>query len=106
MIKLLRTPLGRLRLIAYAEGISLLLILGITMPLKYGFGYPHPNEVIGLIHGILFILYVGAVLYFTFRENWNIKKTLLALIASIIPFGPFWADKKLFQPKEEEKLAS
>ena len=56
------TSLGRLRLLALAEGISFLLLLFVTMPLKYVFDYPEPNRVVGLIHGLLFVLYVLAVI--------------------------------------------
>ena len=102
MFSLLRTQLGRLRLMAYIEGISLLFILFVTMPLKYGFNYPEPNKVIGLIHGLFFIMYVFAVVQIKIEQQWGSRKTFLALLASVIPFGTFWADKKLFVPTEEK----
>lgn len=92
-----KTPLGRLRITALLEGISFLLILFVTMPLKYGLGMPEPNLVIGMGHGVLFILYVALVLYMWPRLQWNFKQGALALAASIIPFGTFWADKHLFR---------
>lgn len=67
------------------------------MPLKYAFQMPEPNKFFGLAHGLLFVLYVFAVIQITIKEQWNIQKTLLALLASIIPFGTFWADSKLFK---------
>lgn len=102
MINLFKTQLGRLRLMGYVEGTSLLLLLFITMPLKYSFNYPMPNKVVGLIHGLFFIMYVYAVVQIKIDQGWNLKKMLLALLASIIPFGTFWADKKLFLPTEKE----
>ena len=101
MFSLLKTQLGRLRLMAYVEGTSFLLLLFITMPLKYNFDYPQPNKIVGLIHGLFFIMYVFAVVQIKIEQDWNLKKTLLALLASIIPFGTFWADKKLFLPTEK-----
>lgn len=101
MFSLLKTQLGRLRLMAYVEGTSLLLILFVTMPLKYSFNYPEPNKVIGLIHGLFFLMYVFAVIQIKIEQEWSLKKTFLALLASVIPFGTFWADKKLFIPTEE-----
>ena len=101
MLSLLKTQLGRLRLMAYVEGTSFLLILFVTMPLKYAFDYPQPNKVIGMIHGIFFILYVYAVIQIKSEEGWDGKKTFLALLASVIPFGTFWADKKLFVPDQK-----
>ena len=61
-MELLKTELGRLRLIAFLEGTSLLLILFVTMPLKYIFEYPQANMVVGMFHGVLFLLYVLAVI--------------------------------------------
>ena len=96
MTELLKTQLGRLRVIAFAEGVSLLMILFISMPLKYLFDMPQANMIIGMLHGLLFMLYVLAVIQAKISFDWSWKNTLLALIASVIPFGTFWADKKLF----------
>lgn len=93
---LLKTELGRLRIIAFVEGLSFLVILFITMPLKYIFDYPEPTRYVGMTHGVLFVLYVLAVIKAKFSFNWSWKNLGLALFASIIPFGTFWADKKIF----------
>jgi integral membrane protein len=97
MFNLLKTQLGRLRVLAFVEGVSFLVILFITMPLKYAFSQPQPNKVFGMVHGFLFIMYVLAVVQIKIEQNWPIKKTGLALLASVIPFGTFWADAKLFR---------
>ena len=97
MIELFKTQLGRLRILAFIEGVSFLLILFVTMPLKYGLQMGEPNKIIGMAHGVLFILYVVAVIQISMDEQWLKKKTFLALLASVIPFGTFWADKKLFR---------
>ena len=93
---LLKTEIGRLRIIAFIEGVSFLIILFITMPLKYGMDINGPNKVVGMLHGVLFVLYVLALIQAKFTYNWNSKTTLWSLLASIIPFGTFWADKKYF----------
>ncbi|MCU0354732.1 MAG: DUF3817 domain-containing protein [Cytophagales bacterium] len=97
MIDLLKTQIGRLRILAFVEGVSFLVILFVTMPLKYAFQMPQPNKVFGMAHGLLFVLYVFAVIQVRIEQNWSFKKTGLALLASIIPFGTFWADAKLFR---------
>ena len=94
---LLKTQIGRLRILAFSEGVSFLLLLFVTMPLKYLHGIREPNLVIGIFHGILFIVYCAAVILIKFDDNWAYKKTFLALLASVIPFGTFWADWKLFR---------
>jgi integral membrane protein len=97
MIELLKSQIGRLRILAFVEGVSFLVILFVTMPLKYYANMPQPNKIFGMAHGLLFILYVLAVIQSKIEYNWSFKKTILALLASIIPFGTFWADAKLFR---------
>ena len=94
--QLLKTPLGRLRIVAFVEGCSYLL-LGITMVLKYRFSMPRPNYVVGMAHGVLFVLYVVLVLQVAFLKKWNLPKVFWAFVASLVPFGTFYADKKLFR---------
>jgi integral membrane protein len=97
LTNLLKTALGRLRIVAFLEGCSYLL-LGFTMILKYKFVMPQPNYVVGLAHGILFVLYVALLLQVSFIHRWNLLKMIGAFVASLIPFGTFWADKALFRP--------
>ena len=97
MVKeLFKTALGRLRIIAFIEGCSYLL-LGFTMILKYKFSMPQPNYVVGLAHGILFVLYIVLLLQVSFLQKWSIIKMFWAFIASLIPLGTFYADKVLFR---------
>jgi len=91
-----QTLLGRLRIVAVLEGISFLLLFAVSMPLKYMMHITAPNKVIGLAHGLLFVLYIIYVLQAKIEYRWTNKKVLLAVIASLLPFGAFWAEKKLF----------
>ena len=87
--------LSRFRLIAFLEGCSFLLF-AITMPIKYLLKYPTPNYIIGMMHGVLFILYVLLLIQVSILQKWAIKKIVLSFIASLIPFGTFYASKKLY----------
>jgi integral membrane protein len=100
---LLKTQMGRLRIIALLEGISFLLLLGIAMPLKYMAGQPGAVRMVGMAHGLLFILYVFYVIRIQADVKWSVKQTVLALVASVVPFGTFYADAKLFRTVEEEQ---
>lgn len=93
----LRTPLGRLRVLAILEGISYLL-LGITMPIKYVMGVPEPNYIVGMAHGWLFIMYVAIAIQNSRIHNWTWKETFYVLVASLIPFGTFAVDIKILKP--------
>lgn len=87
------------KLISYLEGISYLLILFITMPLKYMFESPEPNKVIGMAHGLLFIGYIALATLVKFEKKWSTKVFGIVLLCSIIPFGTFWMDKKYLSSK-------
>lgn len=90
--------INRLRIIALLEGWSLLILLAVAMPLKYFAGFPQAVEVIGMAHGILFIAYIILVIQVKFKYRWPIFKTLVAMAASIVPFGTFYVDKKWLKP--------
>jgi integral membrane protein len=94
--QLLNTPLGRLRLVAFLEGCSFLLI-GLTMILKYQYAMPKPNYVVGMAHGVLFITYVLLVLQVAYLHKWSKMKIFWAFVASLVPFGTFYAEKHLYQ---------
>jgi integral membrane protein len=86
---------SRFRLVAFLEGCSFLLF-AITMPIKYLLKYSTPNYIIGMIHGVLFILYVLLLIQVSVLHKWSFKKMVLAMIAALIPFGTFYASKKLY----------
>jgi integral membrane protein len=91
------------RMIALAEGSSFLTLLCIAMPMKYFMGMPEVVRVVGLIHGVLFLLYIGLLAMLHVRERWPVMFSLYAFIASILPFGTFVLDKHL---REKEAEAS
>ncbi len=92
----LNTLIGQLQLLAILEGISYI-SFGLTMPLKYLYGIKEPNYVVGVAHGALFIAYVIWVLVVHIDRKMPASKTLLLLIASLVPFMTFWAEKKILK---------
>jgi len=97
ILSLLKSSLGRLRIVAFLEGVSLLLLLGIAMPLKYMAGLPEAVRIVGMAHGVLFVLYVLLVIQVAIEKSWSWKKVILSILASIVPFGTFYADAKWFK---------
>ncbi|WP_323757015.1 DUF3817 domain-containing protein [Roseivirga sp.] len=89
--------LKTLRLLAILEGISYLLLLGICVPLKYIFDIPEPTHPVGLAHGVLFVSYCLWVLIVAKQKQWSMSITFLSLLASLLPFGTFVAEKKYFR---------
>ena len=82
-------------MIALAEGTSFLILLCIAMPMKYFMGMPLAVRIVGLIHGILFLLYVGQLIRLRNTYQWDNWFSIQAFVASILPFGTFLFDKYL-----------
>lgn len=83
------------RLVAFLEGCSYLLF-AITMPLKYKMDMPKPNYFVGMAHGVLFLLYIVLLAMVAAKYKWGFKKITFAFIASLLPFGTFYAAKKVY----------
>ena len=98
---MLDSSIGRLRLVGYAEGISLLVLLCIAMPLKYFAGKPDAVKVIGWIHGFLFVLFVIAAFIVFIKKKWPFKRFIIACLAAFLPLGTFVFDAQL---KKEQTL--
>ena len=81
-----------LRITALLEGISYIILLGIAMPLKYVFGQPEAVRIFGMAHGILFIVLCLYLVLSHLKAKLPIHLGIQVFIASLIPFGAFWAD--------------
>jgi integral membrane protein len=96
MKKYLTTSLGRLRLLGYLEGISLLVLVFVAVPLKYARHDPAWVKSLGPVHGVLFLLFVLNSLRVGVEQNWKFKTTTWkVLIACMIPFGTFYIGRKV-----------
>jgi integral membrane protein len=84
-----------LRIVAFLEGVSFLILLFIAMPLKYLAGQPLAVRVVGLIHGILFLVFLVALYRAARARQWPGRRSALAFVASLVPFGTFVLDRSL-----------
>ena len=99
---MLKTPLGRFRAVALLEGLSFVVLLFIAMPLKYMAGIPLAVRVVGLAHGVLFMLYLPSLLEVAVAHRWSFLRVVAAFGASLVPFGTFVLDARL---RREEQAA-
>ncbi|WP_164019129.1 DUF3817 domain-containing protein [Pyxidicoccus trucidator] len=97
---MLKTPLGRFRAVALAEGLSFIALLFIAMPLKYLAGMPLGVRVVGMVHGLLFVLYLFALLEVAIACRWSLVRVLGAFGASLVPFGNFVLEARLRREQE------
>lgn len=97
------TSVGRLRLIAFLEGISLLVLVFVAVPLKYMAHDPSWVKAVGPVHGILFVLFVFSTFKVSLEQHWPFRRvTWKVLLACFIPFGTFYIDAVILKkmPKQ------
>ena len=87
--------LNMFRKVAIWEGVSYLVLMT-NMILKRIFTYTDLTMTLGMIHGILFIGYCILLAFVAQKYSWSIKTIAIAFVASLLPFGTFVADKKIF----------
>lgn len=87
------------RILSLIEGLSLLVLLCIAMPLKYKFHVQGVMPIVGMTHGLLWMAYFVMSLAVSHKREWSVGMWLAALLASVIPAACFVLDRKL---KQEE----
>jgi integral membrane protein len=76
-------------LVAFFEGLSFLVLLGVAMPLKYFAGIPLAVRVVGLLHGLAFVCYVVVLLDAWASQQRSGRTIALGLLAGVLPAGTF-----------------
>ena len=87
--------LQQLRVVAFLEGLSFVLLLFVAMPLKYYAGLPLAVRVVGSVHGLLFLAFCWALVRAAIAREWPLRRSLVAFVASLLPFGTFVFDRSL-----------
>lgn len=82
------------KVLMFLEGCSLLVLMFIAMPARALMHDPTPVRVMGMIHGILFLMFFYTLLTTALELKWSLKQFIIALIAASLPFGSFWFERK------------
>ncbi len=85
------------RIVSFLEGISYLLLLFVAVPIKYFGDDESFVKMLGMPHGLLFIGYIILAIMLKYELEWKSKVFWMILVASIIPFGTFYIDRKYLQ---------
>ena len=90
-----RSPLRDLRVAAFAEGTTLVLLMGVAVPLKRLADLPEATAVMGAVHGVAFLVYLAFLV-----DAWAaglVGRTLAlrGLVLALVPTGTFWNDAAL-----------
>ena len=82
------------KIISFLEGTSYLLLLFVGVPFKYLGDNPILVKGLGMPHGILFLAYIVMALLIRKQAKWDGMTTFIVLIASLLPFGTFYVNKR------------
>ena len=82
------------RIVAFLEGVSYILLMTFGLYFKYQLNDDTYVKLLGMPHGILFVLYIVLAFLFRKKENWNFKEFAIILFASLVPLGTFYIDRK------------
>ena len=90
---------GLFRIAALTEALGWsLLIIGIALKRYFLHGNDIPVQIAGRLHGTFFLIYFASAVIFYPSQSWSRKRTFVALLASVPPFGSLvfeqWAAKK------------
>ena len=77
------------------EGYSYLVLLFIAMPLKYVLKMPEPVKIFGMVHGVLFVLFMLSIAVLLATKKLSFIGAFLAFVFSLIPFGTFFLGRLL-----------
>jgi integral membrane protein len=83
--------LKTLRIVALAEATSFLALL-VSTYFKYSDRGEVGVQVLGPIHGLLFLAYVALVLALRPDTGWDTRTTFWILVAAVLPFGGYAFD--------------
>jgi integral membrane protein len=96
--------LTRFRAIAWIEGISYIFLLFVAMPMKYIGGQPAWVRYSGLVHGLLFVLFIINAIQAKIEYSWSRRRLLLMIATSFVPFGMIWFDRLLEAPEKGSEI--
>ncbi|MDJ0341499.1 DUF3817 domain-containing protein [Streptomyces sp. H10-C2] len=98
------SALRRLRLVSAPEAVSFLLLLVCSI-LKRATDFD-AVPVMGMVHGVLFILYVVLWAFAWNRARWTLGRAALYGVLSVLPTGGFFAERMLRREAESEVIAA
>lgn len=82
------------RITALAEATSFLALLAATY-VKYGHDQPIGVQILGPVHGLLFVAYVMLALNLARPAGWSMRTTAMVLVGAVLPFGGYVVDRWL-----------
>ena len=91
----------RYRVMAYITGVVLIVLCFVGIPLQIA-GHPAVANDVGVLHGILYIIYLVFAAHLVWRLRLRPDKSLVVLLAGTVPVMTFiverWATRRFINP--------
>ena len=88
--------LKHFRIVALTEATTFLILLVFGTIL----GNDSVVSIMGPIHGLFFLAYVGMTIYLRPDMGWSTKTTLLILLGAVLPFGGYVVDRTILMSSD------
>jgi integral membrane protein len=96
-----RTAVLRYRVMAYVTGVVLIVLCFVGIPLQVA-GHPAVANKVGVVHGILYIIYLVCAWLLARQLRLANKPTVIMLLAGTIPIMTFiverWVTRRFIDP--------
>ncbi|MEV0409744.1 DUF3817 domain-containing protein [Streptomyces sp. NPDC050448] len=100
------SALHRLRLISVPEALSFPALLIFGTLLSWLTGIDYLKMPLGMLHGILFLIYSVFLLDVWNKAKWPFKKVALFFLLSLVPFGGLYGEKLLKREEADSVMAA
>jgi integral membrane protein len=91
----------RYRVMAYVTGVVLVILCFVGIPLQVA-GYPAVANDVGVVHGLLYIIYLVFAWLLARRLRLSVGPTVIMLLAGTIPIMTFvverWVTRRFINP--------
>ena len=97
----MRAAVLRYRVMAYITGVVLIVLCFVGIPLQVA-GHPQLANTVGVVHGILYIIYLICAWILSRKLHLANKPTVIMLLAGTIPIMTFiverWITRRFINP--------
>ena len=100
-----RRSLQRYRWMAYIVGTGLVILVLVAVPLQYAAGLPQLAQVVGPIHGVMYIVYLLAAADLSRRGYLKVSQLLIIALAGFVPFLAFVVERRITRAVKAELAA-
>lgn len=94
------TTIRRLMWISLLEGTSYLVLLVATI-VKRVTDNELGVQIMGPIHGVLFLVFAYMVLVAHSELGWRFSKAVMAVVLGVVPLGAFWLERNWLREEAE-----